>query len=169
MLLKLKQGSLRLLNLILIAAVAVLVLDVLLGVASRYLWGAQVKWTEELATILLIWVSFLGAAAAFEARAHLGIDFLTARFTPSARRKAELIAHLCTICFVIIAFLLGGSILVRQALIHRNILPALQISDVVMYLPLPVSGVFILIYELANLSADWKRRETEPGEEHQHD
>ena len=37
MLLKLKQGSLRLLNLILIAAVAVLVLDVLLGVASRYL------------------------------------------------------------------------------------------------------------------------------------
>ena len=57
----------------------------------------------------------------------------------------------------------------RQALIHRNILPALQISDVVMYLPLPVSGVFILIYELANLSADWKRRETEPGEEHQHD
>ena len=61
MLLKLKQGSLRLLNLILIAAVAVLVLDVLLGVASRYLWGAQVKWTEELATILLIWVSFLGA------------------------------------------------------------------------------------------------------------
>ena len=90
MLLKLKQGSLRLLNLILIAAVAVLVLDVLLGVASRYLWGAQVKWTEELATILLIWVSFLGAAAAFEARAHLGIDFLTARFTPSARRKAEI-------------------------------------------------------------------------------
>ena len=161
---KLITNSLRLLNLLLIAAVAVLVLDVLLGVASRYLWGAQVKWTEELATILLVWVSFLGAAAAFEARAHLGIDVLTARFSPSARRKAELAAHLCTIGFVVIAFLLGGSILVRQALVHRNILPALQISDVVMYLPLPASGVFILIYEVANLLDDWKR-ETPAGEE----
>ena len=164
MLRQLKACSLRLLNGILVGAVALLVLDVLLGVASRYLWGAQVKWTEELATILLIWVSFLGAAAAFEARAHLGIDFLTERFPPS-RRKTELAAHLCTIGFVVIAFLLGGSILVRQALVHRNILPALQISDVVMYLPLPVSGVFILIYEVANLTADWRRNKSGEEEE----
>ena len=154
MLRQLKACSLRLLNGILVGAVALLVLDVLLGVASRYLWGAQVKWTEELATILLIWVSFLGAAAAFEARAHLGIDFLTERFPPSARRKTELAAHLCTIGFV-----------VRQALVHRNILPALQISDVVMYLPLPVSGVFILIYEVANLTADWRRNKSGEEEE----
>ena len=165
MLRQLKACSLRLLNGILVGAVALLVLDVLLGVASRYLWGAQVKWTEELATILLIWVSFLGAAAAFEARAHLGIDFLTERVPPSARRKTELAAHLCTIGFVVIAFLLGGSILVRQALVHRNILPALQISDVVMYLPLPVSGVFILIYEVANLTADWRRNKSGEEEE----
>ncbi len=165
MLRQLKACSLRLLNGILVGAVALLVLDVLLGVASRYLWGAQVKWTEELATILLIWVSFLGAAAAFEARAHLGIDFLTERFPPSARRKTELAAHLCTIGFVVIAFLFGGSILVRQALVHRNILPALQISDVVMYLPLPVSGVFILIYEVANLTADWRRNKSGEEEE----
>ncbi len=165
MLRQLKACSLRLLNGILVGAVALLVLDVLLGVASRYLWGAQVKWTEELATILLIWVSFLGAAAAFEARAHLGIDFLTERSPPSARRKTELAAHLCTIGFVVIAFLLGGSILVRQALVHRNILPALQISDVVMYLPLPVSGVFILIYEVANLTADWRRNKSGEEEE----
>lgn len=66
---------------------------------------------------------------------------------------------------MVIAFLLGGSILVRQALIHRNILPALQISDVVMYLPLPVSGVFILIYEVANLTADWRRNKSGEEEE----
>ena len=53
----------------------------------------------------------------------------------------------------------------RQALVHRNILPALQISDVVMYLPLPVSGVFILIYEVANLTADWRRNKSGEEEE----
>ncbi len=66
---------------------------------------------------------------------------------------------------MVIAFLLGGSILVRQALVHRNILPALQISDVVMYLPLPVSGVFILIYEVANLTTDWRRNKSGEEEE----
>ena len=59
----LKKHALRVLNVCLIAAVALLVIDVLLGVASRYLWGAQIKWTEELATVLLVWVSFLGIAA----------------------------------------------------------------------------------------------------------
>ena len=67
---------LKILNICLASAVALLTLDVLLGVGSRYLWGAQIKWTEELATVLLIWVSFLGTAAAFEAKAHLGIDLL---------------------------------------------------------------------------------------------
>ena len=51
--------------------VGMLVLDVLLGVASRYLWGAQVKWTEELATLLLVYVSIFGIAAAFDRCAHL--------------------------------------------------------------------------------------------------
>ncbi len=150
MLRRLKNGSLKFLNLILVIAVGALVLDVLLGVASRYLWGAQVKWTEELATILLIWVSFLGIAAAFEAKAHLGIDFLVERLSGCAQRRLELLSHLISIVFVCIAFLLGGGILVRQALVNVNILPALQVSDVVMYLPLPLSGLFILVYEAAN-------------------
>ena len=47
---------LKILNVCLASAVALLTLDVLLGVGSRYLWGAQIKWTEELATVLLIWV-----------------------------------------------------------------------------------------------------------------
>ena len=72
----LKRCALRILNFCLIAAVALLVVDVLLGVASRYLWGAQIKWTEELATVTLIWVSFLGIAAAFEAIGSRGRDAL---------------------------------------------------------------------------------------------
>ena len=83
----LKKQALRVLNVCLIAAVALLVIDVLLGVASRYLWGAQIKWTEELAGVLLIWVSYLGIAAAFEARAHLGIDILTNRFAAGMKLK----------------------------------------------------------------------------------
>ncbi len=154
---RIRRGSLRVLNFFLVAAVAVLVLDVLLGVASRYLWGEQVKWSEELATVLLVWVSFLGIAAAFEARAHLGLDFLVGKFSSGARRRCALAAHLFTIAFVIAGFLVGGGELAHKALVNLNILPALQVSDVVLSLPLPVSGVFILIYEISNFVEDWRK------------
>ena len=155
----LKKHALRLLNACLIAAVAVLVIDVLLGVASRYLWGAQIKWTEELATVLLIWVSFLGVAAAFEARAHLGIDILTERFTPGMKRKMTLFIHLVTLFFVLVVFGIGGIKLVLQAVHHWNVLPALQVSDMIQYLPLPVSGAFILLFEACGLKDDLGKKE----------
>lgn len=152
----LKKHALRVLNVCLIAAVALLVIDVLLGVASRYLWGAQIKWTEELAGVLLIWVSYLGIAAAFEARAHLGIDILTNRFAAGMKLKMAFFIHFVTLAFTLIVFEIGRVKLVMQALHHWNVLPALQVSDVVQYLPLPVSGLFILLFEVCNLREDLK-------------
>lgn len=151
-----KKRALQLLNAWLVVFVALLVLDVLLGVASRYLWGAQIKWTEELAGVLLIWVSYLGIAAAFEARAHLGIDILTNRFSVGMKPKMAFFIHFVTLAFTLIVFEIGGVKLVMQALHHWNVLPALQVSDVVQYLPLPVSGLFILLFEVCNLREDLK-------------
>ena len=45
----------RILSFLLETSMAVLVLDVLLGVVSRYVVGRQVSWTEELACLLLVW------------------------------------------------------------------------------------------------------------------
>ena len=150
---------LKILNVCLASAVALLTLDVLLGVGSRYLWGAQIKWTEELATVLLIWVSFLGTAAAFESKAHLGIDLLMEKFDPEIRRKTALGVHFLTLFFVILVFEIGGIGLVLQAIRHWNVLPALQVSDMIEFLPLPVSGVFILVFELRALKREVRRRE----------
>ena len=165
----LKRYALRILNFCLIAAVALLVVDVLLGVGSRYLWGAQIKWTEELATVTLIWVSFLGIAAAFEARAHLGIDLVTDRFTPGMQRKTALFIHIVTLLFVFIVFEIGGIKLVVQAIHHWNVLPALQVSDVVQYLPLPVSGLFILLFEVCLLRSDLAPQPENNAAEVRHD
>ena len=165
----LKRYALRIQNFFLIAAVSLLVVDVLLGVGSRYLWGAQIKWTEELATVTLIWVSFLGIAAAFEARAHLGIDLVTDRFTPGMQRKTALFIHIVTLLFVFIVFEIGGVKLVVQAIHHWNVLPALQVSDVIQYLPLPVSGLFILLFEVCSLRNDLVPQPETNAKEVRHD
>ena len=150
---------LKILNVVLASAVALLTVDVLLGVGSRYLWGAQIKWTEELATVLLIWVSFLGTAAAFESKAHLGIDLLVEKFDERIRRKTAMAVHLFTLAFVFLVFEVGGVKLVLQALRHWNVLPALQVSDMIQFLPLPVSGVFILVFELRALKREFQDKE----------
>ncbi len=65
----------RMLEILLIIAVALLVLDVVWGVFSRYIMGEQTKWTEELARFLLVWVSLLGGAVAVGTQGALGVAY----------------------------------------------------------------------------------------------
>ena len=142
------------LSFLLEASMAVLVLDVLLGVVTRFVIGNQVTWTEELARLLLIWSSFFGIALAFNSRSHLGIDLVVNLMSSAPRRTAMILAHLVTLVFVIVAFVYGGGILLYKYFVLWNPLPMLQIPDAVMYLPIPVSGLFILYFEIRNFAAD---------------
>lgn len=145
----------RSLSLLLECCMALLVLDVLLGVVSRYVMGSQVPWTEELAGVLLVWSSFFGIALAFNYRAHLGIDLVVNMMGDAPRKTAATIAHLVTIAFTVVVFLYGGVFLLHKAIyVTPNEMPALHIKDSVLYLPIPISGLFILYFEIYNFIAD---------------
>lgn len=148
------------LSLLLEVSMALLVLDVLLGVVSRYIVGSQVPWTEELACLLLVWSSFFGIALAFDSRAHLGIDLIVNLMGDAPRKTAATIAHLVTLTFTVAAFLYGGCFLLHKAMyVTPNVMPALHVKDAVMYLPIPVSGLFILYFEIHNFIADLRGAE----------
>lgn len=143
------------LSFLLEASMALLVLDVLLGVVSRKVLGDQVSWTEELACLLLVWSSFFGIALAFNSRAHLGIDLIVSMMGSTPHKVAATIAHLVTITFTVVTFLYGGFFLLHKAMfVTPNVMPALHVRDAVMYLPIPVSGLFILYFEIRNFAAD---------------
>lgn len=161
MLESIQKIALKCLNFVLELFLGVLVIDVLLGVISRYIFGSQVPWTEELAVVLLIWVSFLGIAGAFAARAHLGLDILTEMSSFGVRKNVLCIGHVIVIVFVIIVFLMGGIREVMNSLKFLNILPALRVPDVIRVIPLPLSGIFILLFELCNLKHDLTAKEEE--------
>ena len=145
----------KILSFLLEVSMGLLVLDVLLGVVSRYVVGRQVSWTDELACLLLVWSSFFGIALAFNSRAHLGIDLIVNMMGNAPKKTASTIAHLVTLAFTVVAFLYGGCFLLHKAaFVTPNVMPALQISDAVMYLPIPVCGLFILYFEICNFAAD---------------
>ena len=130
---------------------AVLICDVLLGVVSRYMFGAQVEWTEELARYLLVWVGIIGSAAAFARKQHLGLDILVMLFPESSRRKSTIIAESVCLFFTFTIFLYGGTILTWQMFEIGHILPALRIPYGYVFLALPVAGIFMAVFQMESL------------------
>ena len=61
------------LEVLLVVGMAVLVVDVLWGVFSRYALGEQTRWPEELAGYRLVWSSLMGAAVPFREKGHRGV------------------------------------------------------------------------------------------------
>ena len=145
-LLRMKRGLTKGLEVAVILIMAALLVDVLWGVVSRYVLGAQSRWTEELATFLLIWLSLLGASAAFASRSHLGVDYFVGLLHTEARRLVGVVAHLAVIAFASCVMLGGGFILVTRTLAGGQVSPALGLQIGHVYLAVPISGLFIILF-----------------------
>ncbi len=140
-----------LLRWLLVVLFALLFLDVLWGVFSRYVLGQQARWSEEVAIYLLIWVSLLGAASVFREKGHLGFDYLVARLDESAQRWAAIAAVLICALFIGYVFLAGGVNLMVQSLRGGQVTPALGWRVGYLYSVIPISGAFFLVFAAEHL------------------
>ena len=139
------------LELLVMVVVAVLVLDVLWQVFTRYVLKDPSSWTEELATFLLIWVALLGAAVALGRGAHLGIDYFVSKLPEKARLKTEIFAFLCIATFSLLVMVIGGFDLVRTTLALKQTSSSLDLNMGYVYLAVPISGCFLVLYSLIGL------------------
>jgi TRAP-type C4-dicarboxylate transport system permease small subunit len=138
-----------LLSAFVIVLFAALTLDVLWGVYTRYMFEAgQARWTEELATTLLVWVSFLGAALVYGEKGHLGLDYFVGKLDPAARRLSDCIASLLVMIFAAVVLVYGGWLLVDRALDAGQLLPALGWKKAYGYAVVPISGLFFVFYAI---------------------
>lgn len=169
----------RLLEGLLILAMACLVLDVLWGVLSRGLGGLRVRletawgvsagflpagqspWTEELARFLLIWIALLGAALGFERGSHLGVDYLVKKLDPRAQRLLAVVGHGLVLCFAGLVLLYGGWLLVETTWASGQVTPALALKKWIVYSVVPIAGAFLVLFTIRNLARDLARGERE--------
>jgi len=125
-----------------------LVVDVLWQVTSRYVLRSPSSWTDELATLLLIWVALLGSCVAFVRHSHLGVDFFVEKLPVRARAVAELVVYAAIGLFAASVLVLGGSKLVALTWLTGQVSPALGVKMGHVYLALPISGAFILFFAI---------------------
>lgn len=141
----------KILGMALSTIMAVMVINVLWQVFTRYVTGNPSSFTDELARYLMIWVGVLGAAYVSGRNLHVAIDILPGRAKPGTQKKLKTLVTFLVIIFVLLAFVIGGSRLVYLSYILGQQSPALRIPMAVVYLILPISGLLIIFYKLSDL------------------
>lgn len=141
----------RSLELLVMVVVAVLVVDVLWQVFTRFILKDPSTWTEELAVFMLIWVSLLGAAVALNRGAHLGIDYFVDKLSPQKRLYTEVFVFVCISLFSVTVMVIGGIDLVIKTVNLGQISPALGVKVGYVYLAIPISGFFLALYSVIGL------------------
>ena len=106
----LRRGFERALEGLCIVMMVALAVVVTAGVTFRYL-GYALSWYDELASILLAWVTYSGAALGALKRAHIGVPELVRMMPPGARVAAAIFAEACVIAFFAIMAWVGYRVL----------------------------------------------------------
>lgn len=115
---------------------------VFVSVLFRYLLNSPLAWTEELASLLFAWLTFVGAYVGFRSRSHIMIDTLVI-FLPERLQRA--VARAVDACVLL---LLGAMVWqgISLAITTWSLeFPAMEISRGYLYLSLPIgAGLMIL-------------------------
>jgi len=100
---------------------ALLVLDVWLGVVDRYFFHWQLPWPEIIARYLMIWAAMLAVSSGIARRDHIGLTAAIMRVPLGLRRPVLIAIDLCILALFLYVFWFGlgfaGSGATRQAMI----------------------------------------------------
>ncbi len=144
------------LSALLVILITLMTLDVLWGVFTRYIYGNQADWSEELAKFLLIWVGMLGAAYASGQKLHLTIDLITDSLSSEYQKKLFILINVLVILFAFSVLVIGGGNLIYITHILGQTSPALQLPMYLVYMAVPISGVLVVVYRWFDISHNMK-------------
>jgi len=122
-----------------------LIVTVTTQIVARMIFTLSTPWTEELAKYLLIWIAFIGSVGALIKGEHLMVDILHVKFPPRLKKYARIVNDIISLFFT--GFLLiYGVQLCANPIIRRSLTPAMQMPRVWLYLVLPISMGFMVLY-----------------------
>ena len=140
-----RRGYERFLEWICIALMIALAAEVTAGVVFRYS-GHSLVWYDEVATILLAWVTFYGSALAVLKHAHMGVPEIVAMLPPGLRVAAAVLAQLCTMAFFVLLAWVGYSVL--DILASDRLVSLPQVSVAFAMSAVPVGAVLFVVGQL---------------------
>ncbi len=127
---------------------------VMLNVVLRYFLKTGIYWSEEVATGCFVWSVFLGAAAGYKRKAHVGVDMIINYLPPK-------VTHIVTIIVDAILLLINSYItyiaIIYLSLSYKKPTPVLGISSAFISSSILISFAIMSIYSVRFLILDIKK------------
>jgi TRAP-type C4-dicarboxylate transport system permease small subunit len=137
-------------------------------IIGRYVLNDTPKWSEQLAGVLMVYLTLLGGALAVHENRHIALDYFYQQFSPLWQFRCRLLALALMLAFSAIMLVYG----VRMALLVQQwTIPTLNISQAVNYWSFPMAGLLMLIFFGLQLRALLRARRAgqlvnDAGEQH---
>ena len=126
----------------------VIVVVVSAQVISRKFIGTSIRWSEEVALFLMIWMAFISMAIGVEKKLHIAIEMFVKKFPKPVQIVLEKFSDIATFALGLVLCIYGKKLV---AITMSSTLPATQWPAGLEYLMMPVGGVFIMYFSFLNL------------------
>jgi len=144
----------RLLEAIVITLMVGLSVVVLLGVAYRSA-GAALVWYDEVAAIMLAWLTYYGAALAALKRSHIGVPEVIRMIPPAWRAVMFAVAEILVIGFFALTAWIGYEVLV---ILEGSTLVSLpEVPEQLAQSVIPIGAVLFIIAEVLSMPDAWRK------------
>jgi TRAP-type C4-dicarboxylate transport system permease small subunit len=129
-------------------------------VFGRYVLNASPTWAENLALVLILYVTLIGAAVGVRDAGHIGMDSLLVLAPDWLRNRIELLIHVLVGVFgVFMAY--NGWVLGASVASYK--LANIDLPESVRYVPLVISGVLIVLFAVEHFIANLRDEEVVPS------
>ncbi|MBI3968399.1 MAG: TRAP transporter small permease [Chloroflexi bacterium] len=128
----------------------VLLVDMMLGVIFRYIVGQALSWTEEVGTLSLVWLTFVGGAVGIRRGAHFSIHLLVDHLSEGQQRALHILNAILIMIIGLILVPTGWKLMMTNSTSET---PALGLSLSFVYASSLVGGLLMICYA-AGLALD---------------
>lgn len=132
-------------------------------VFARYVFGSPFQWSEEVARLALIWMTFISAAFVMAERRHIAVDMISSRVDDSGKLFIECLSYI-VVAGSCLLLLIGGANFVWY--VGKVGSPALGVPKSWWYGAGMVGLLLMAIHSLVNLLQVWMTGKPIPRETH---
>ena len=147
-----RNGTEQFLEVVVLVLMAVLAVVVIVGVGFRKA-GAALVWYDEIASILLAWLTYYGASLAALKRAHIGFPKLVQSVDPQIRLYLVICREVIVIGFFVLVAWAGFRVLQVLDGIYLASLPS--VSARVAQSVIPIGAVLFVLAEALSFAEIW--------------
>lgn len=144
------------------ALIAAEIVILLAGVVARYFFAAPLVWTDELASLLFLWLACLGAVVALRRGEHMRMTALVARASPALRGLLDTVGVAAAFAMLLLLLHPAYEYAADELAVTT---PALEISNVWRAAALPVGIGLMALMAFARLlgAGNWRRTAVAAG------